>query len=1112
LAVSAKTATALEAQCRNYAEALESLNDRQAADFCFTANTCRTHFARRLAVHAPDRAALIECLRAANPSAGCNRAPEWKKTKIALLFTGQGSQRPAMGRELYDSEAVFRDAVDQCEVLSAGQLPVSIKALLCAELDDATLLTHAQPAIFALQYALSALWESWGVQADFVLGHSIGEYAAACRAGVFSLADGLRLVCARSRCINALALQGGMAAVMADVESVQKLIAGYAGQVSIAGDNAPNSCVISGVSPVLDQAIAALEQAGLTTIALNVAHAFHSPAMEPVLQEFAKIAATVDYQKPRTTMISTLTGQVVDDEIACADYWVRQIRSPVLFYPAIRQLFAAGADIMLEIGAKPVLSGLGKQIDSQINSGAAKRWLPSLAGKIGSRVEIAQAVADLYMAGVDVNWRAVSGGGKKIALPTYPWQREYYWLETSVKNNAATAASSSVLQALANGDVDGLLAQLSQHTLLDAAGQKQAMELLQGLTALHQNELQQHKLPSLSYRIDWRPYVLTGEPVKGCRILIADQQGRAALLAKYWMDQGDTVILIAPGDGYEHLGGWQYRLRLDDEADWRRCFSDIPAVLLNSVHAVVHFGFCDLTIADGLDAACDALAGVAVLCRVLQQQDRRIPLWLVTENAQAVQAGDAVSGWLGATAWGLGRVLALELPEYFAGLVDIGGSEADALAGIVTAAPKGVQLAVRAQGLFETRLVPGPLSSQQTTQMNPEGDYLVSGGLGGLGLVVAKWLADNQARRVWLVSRRPANDEALQAIEQLRRQGCDIRCVRADISDSRDVSVLVEHIAGQGGMLKGVIHAAGVLNDGRFETHDAAAFNAVLAAKVQGAWLLHEATASLDLDFFVLFSSAAAVLGSVGQAAYAAANAAMDSLARHRCGLGLPVLTINWGAWADVGMAAALNESARRRMQANGVTPIPVDTALRLLDYALTGTSAQQVVIDIDWAVFSRAFAGVASTSFWASASPVLTAAPPAPEKISVAEHIAGLDNEDAYRFVTARIAEVVKQVLYIPADKTLDNYQGFFDMGLDSITVAELRIGLERQLGCALPQTLLFDYPNIHEVGTYWLQHYAGLQDSEDRVTTAPIDVATIQQYSEQELDRLISEKLEML
>ncbi|TAL50058.1 MAG: KR domain-containing protein, partial [Methylovulum sp.] len=242
------------------------------------------------------------------------------------------------------------------------------------------------------------------------------------------------------------------------------------------------------------------------------------------------------------------------------------------------------------------------------------------------------------------------------------------------------------------------------------------------------------------------------------------------------------------------------------------------------------------------------------------------------------------------------------------------------------------------------------------------------------------------------------------------------------------------------------------------------------------------------------------------------ANAAMDSLARHRRGLGLPALTINWGAWAGAGMVAALNEPARRRMQANGVAPIPVETACRLLDYALVDPMPQRVMIDIDWAVFNPAFSGAASASFWAAASPVLTAAPPVPPKVSIAEHIAGLNNEDAYRFVTAQIAEVVKQVLYIPTDKALDNYQGFFDMGLDSITVAELRVGLQRQLGCSLPQTLLFDYPNIHEVGTYWLQQYAGLQDSEDGVITAPIDASTIQQYSEQELDRLISEKLEML
>ncbi|MDO9003893.1 MAG: type I polyketide synthase [Aquabacterium sp.] len=1117
LAVSAKTDAALQTLCLQYAEALERLTDSQTADFCFTANTCRAHFARRVALLALDRDGLVRQLRDAAELKAFGGASGWKKPKLAFLFTGQGSQAPAMGRRLYETEAVFRAAVDQCDTLSTGLLPVSVKSLLCDTHDDTVQKTHAQPAIFTLQYALLRLWDSWGVKADFVLGHSIGEYAAACHAGVFSLADGLRLICARSRCINADALPGGMAAVAASAERVQDLLAEYAGRVVIAAHNAPQSCVVSGVQPALAAVVAMLEQAGLVTTALNVAQGFHSPAMEPVLPAFADAAAEIDYRQPELIMVSTLTGQVVGEDIACADYWSRHIRQPVLFYPAITQLLATGAEIMLEIGARPVLSGLGKQIDNAIGQGAAKRWLPSLVGKTDSRYELLQTVAELYTAGVDLDWQTLGGSANRMQLPVYPWQRDYYWVDAAEQAKDKPVASSSVLQALADGDTDALLQQLWAHKPPDAGAQKQALELLQALTALHQAELQRHRRQACSYRIDWQPYQLTEAPVRACRLVVADRQGRAAAIAQHWTD--DTVVLISPGAGYENLGPKHYRLRLDNEADWLRCFAEMPAECFNRIHSCIHFSFCDISISDGLTDVSHALAGVATLCRVLHAKGCQLPVWLVTENAQAVKRDDSVSGWLSAAAWGLGRVLALEWPAYFAGLLDMASASAHQqtrlVADLLATAPLGGQLAVRADGCYIASLVENPLTYEQTAPLHQHGDYLVTGGLGGLGLVVAEWLAANKAGRIWLVSRRPAHGPALQAIGQLREQGCDIRCVQADISDAGAVAGLIAQIGRQGGLLKGVIHAAGVLQDARLESLDAAAFNTVLAAKAQGAWLLHQATAQLDLDFFVLFSSAASVFGSIGQGAYAAANAAMDSLAHYRKNLGLPALTINWGAWADAGMVAALSVAAQRRMQANGIVAMPKATGSQLLACAMAGSSTQQLMIDMDWAVFKRTFSAAATCAFWAAVGgpdPYVSA--PAQQTTDIKPAIAGLDKQDAYRYVSDQIEQRVKQVLYMPVEKTLDSYQGFFDMGLDSITVVELRLALERQFACALPATLLFDCPNIHDVAEFLLQQLAGeqMQAGEVAAVDIPIDATTIHQYSEQELDKLISEKLKML
>ncbi|TAK60271.1 type I polyketide synthase [Methylobacter sp.] len=1114
LTVSAKTEAALQAMCSQYAEALKNLSNSQAADFCFTANTCRSHFAYRAAVVANDAEGLIKQLLdpgLLNNLASCS---EWKKPKLAFLFTGQGSQYVQMGRDLYQTEPVFRAAVDQCESLIAEQAGYSVKALLCDELDEQALRIQAQPAIFVFQYALLALWQNWGVKADFVLGHSIGEYAAACHAGVFSLQDALNLICARSRCINEYALPGGMIAVSADVDKVQPLINPFADQVSTAVINTARSIVISGLWTGLKGVMAALDQASLSYTQLNVAHGFHSPSMQPALQAFADVANTVTYHSPEIAIISTLTGQTVSHEMAQADYWVKHIRQPVQFYPAMQQLAGKGAEMLLEIGAKPVLSGLAKQIDET----AKKQCIPNLTGKGDSRMEVYQALAQLYQAGLDLDWQVLSGGAGKIKLPTYPWQRQYYWVDQAgnKKQNNIAQASSKILQALAEGETESLLRSLWQGKTPDEAEQKLTLQILQSLSRLHYQEAQQQ----CAYQISWQAYELPKAKVKGIWLLIADQQGRAEALFNYWSEINIPAVLIEPAATYQKLSPQHYQLRFESEDDWQRCLADIPAECLESMRASVNFSLCDLSRNEhGIESLSQALNNVAVCYRVLKKQANRVPVWLVTENAQAVSESDSASGWLSAAAWGIGRVIALEQPELFAGLVDLSGSGAEqlkTLADIVTAEPTGEQIAIRAEGNYIARLTQCP-SQALNVKIDQQGDYVITGGLGGLGLVVAQWLVANNAGRVWLLSRSIAKGEALRKIEQLRQQGGDVRCLQADIADGQAVSSVMAQIEQQGGRLKGVIHAAGVLQDGRLENLNTESFKQVLSAKVQGAWLLHQATKDLQLDFFVLFSSAASVLGSMGQAAYAAANAAMDGLAQYRKALDLPALTINWGAWAEVGMAANLDRVDQQRMQSSGVMAIKPEVAQVLLEQAIAGNASQQIIMDINWPVFKQAQSSAATKSFWQimdGVEPEATAGlANTRAAIDFVQKMSELNEEDAYQFAKTQVEQALKQVLYLDADKPVDSHQGFFDMGLDSITVVELRENLEHRLACSLPATLLFDYANVADASWYLVQQYGKAEERAGAPEPDQPDAsAEVQNLSEQELDKLISEKLERL
>ncbi|NES40467.1 type I polyketide synthase [Moorena sp. SIO2C4] len=444
LTLSAKTQTALDELVSSYENYLKAHPELGVADICYTANTGRTHFNHKLAVVASNQQELVDKLRQQQEGEEVvgiysgdlpnnSTVPE-----IALLFTGQGSQYVNMGRQLYQQAPTFREAINQCEEILSSLETFPNKLLQeilypADDLSDSSLLdqtAYTQPALFAIEYALFKLWQSWGIKPDVVMGHSVGEYVAATVAGVFSLEAGLKLIAARGSLMQKLPAGGAMVSVMASKSKVLETLKAMSRseKVAIAAINGPQSIVISGEAEAVEAIATHLESVGIKTKQLQVSHAFHSPLMEPMLAEFEDIANQLTYNQPRIPLISNVTGTKTDNSIATGKYWVNHVRQPVQFVQSMKTLHQEGYELFLEIGPKPILLGMGRQCLPE-EMGV---WLPSLRPGVDEWQQMLSSLGQLYVQGAKVDWFKFDQNynREKVILPTYPFQRERYWVET----------------------------------------------------------------------------------------------------------------------------------------------------------------------------------------------------------------------------------------------------------------------------------------------------------------------------------------------------------------------------------------------------------------------------------------------------------------------------------------------------------------------------------------------------------------------------------------------------------------------------------------------------------------------------------------------------------
>lgn len=439
LTISAKSDKALLELAQRYEDFFVTHPESSLADVCFTANVGRTHFEYRLAVVAESNLQLRDELTAFATSKETFRLVSGPVNstlppKIAFLFTGQGSQYIGMGRQLYELSPTFRQTLDRCDSIVRPYLDEPLLSVLYPEPGKTSPINetaYTQPALFALEYALHQLWQSWGIKPTVVMGHSVGEYVAATVAGVFSLEDGLKLIAARGRLMQALPCEGEMVAVLASERQVAPVIEPYLQEVAIAALNGPDSVVISGKRETIRLVVAQLEATGIKTTPLQVSHAFHSPLIEPMLEEFGRVASEVAYSPPKIDLISNVTGELVEAEVTTPEYWCRHVRCSVQFAAGMEALYRAGYEVFVECGPKPIMLGMGLKCLPE----AVGRWLPSLRPGQSDWQQILQSLAQLYVEGVQVDWSGFDRDyeRRKVALPTYPFQRQRYWIETAQK-------------------------------------------------------------------------------------------------------------------------------------------------------------------------------------------------------------------------------------------------------------------------------------------------------------------------------------------------------------------------------------------------------------------------------------------------------------------------------------------------------------------------------------------------------------------------------------------------------------------------------------------------------------------------------------------------------
>ena len=1099
--LSAKSDAALHAQGRQMGGYLAASPGVDLADVAYSLTATRATFDHRAVVVAEDRdglarglAALARGEPATNVVTGIARGPG----KLAFLFTGQGSQHPGMGAGLHAAYPVFAAALDDACAALDPYLSRPLQGIMFAApgTPDAALLDqtgYTQPALFALQMALFTLLASWGIHPDYLAGHSIGELTAACAAGVLSLPDAATLVTTRARLMQALPPGGAMTAIAATETEILATLAGHP-SVTIAAINGPASTVISGDRDAVTAITAHWKDQGRRTHPLTVSHAFHSPRMDPILDELTTAAATLTYHSPQIPVISNITGQpAVPGQLTTPAYWAQHARHPVRFHDTITTLHNHAITSYLELGPDATLTALATTAlattglattglpDTATQSPGITACVPTMQRRRTEPHNLITALARLHVHGTPVDWPALptTPAPRQVPLPTYPFQHQRYWLHAPTVRAAGGMASREARfwDAVDNENLEALAGVLEighdqQHPL---------SAMLPMLSAWRRQD-------RWRYRIAWKPATeQTAAPLEGTWLaIIPSGESASELVAgavKALAERKARVVRVVAGPADADRDVLAKRLR--------DALADEPGSPGSPTSGVLSLLALDEATQPGRSTVSTGLAVTVALVQALGDAGIEAPLWAATRGAVSVGPTDRLVSPVQAEVWGLGQVLSVEEPRRWGGLVDLPeilDEPARArLAGVLGAAGGENQVALRASGVFVRRLVRSP---EGPTTWKPQGTVLVTGAATLLGSHVARWLAVNGAER--LVLAVPDGDPASGIAElaaELSGSGIPATVAACDVTDRRAVAELLA-AAPAGYPLTAVVHAAQVRETGATGPPDVGLIDQELEGMVRAATNLDELTRERELSEFVLFSSVSGTFGLPGRGNCASGHAFIDALAHQRRARGLPATSVVWGPCAG--------EAAEGAADGNPFRPLMPAVAITALGQLPEG-DAPLILADIDWECLAQQAENAGSGRLFrdvpdASGGPAPsgngsgTSSGTGAAGALLRQRLSAATEQEQEGLFLELIRTHAADVLGHASPEAIGPDDNFVELGFSSFTALEMNNRLAAITGYEIPAAAVYEHPTPGGLAHYLRMELAegNERDEADSARTA--------------------------
>jgi acyl transferase domain-containing protein len=907
LLLSAKTETALNTMTVNLAVHLKKQSDANLADIAFTLQVGRKVFDHRRMIVAGSIEDAVKALEQRDEHALTMRQDASYRS-VAFMFPGQGAQYLQMGLELYQQEPVFRQVIDHCCEIIAPHLGLDLRDLLypeCEVAEEAARLLGqtfiTQPALFVFEYAMARLWMEWGIQPEVMVGHGIGEYVAACLSEVFSLEDGLWLVVQRGRVMQDMR-PGAMLSVPLSEEQVRQLL--HPG-ISLAAVNAPSLCVVSGEIEKIESLERRLSEQGVFCHRLHTSHVFHSDLIEPLLGLYAEKVKQVKLWPPIVPYISNVTGDwITHAEATDPAYWARHLRQAVRFSDAVVELLKDQSRVLLEVGPGQTLQGLVKQ---HIDGDAQRTVVSSLRcpqDQSSDSEFVLRSLGQLWLANVQIDWSRyyVSEQRQRVALPTYPFERQRFWVEPRFEPTIETSQPMAITGK--NPDITDWFYLPSWRQSAPAA-------------LLARNE------PS-AQQVRW--------------LVFLDGVGLGQQIIDQLKHEGYCVIGVKAGDQFARLDEDTFALNLKKPEDYVALLKELKEID-NFPNLIAHLwnvtpeadrGGGIKTFEKLQDPGFYSLLFLAQALGAIACKDP-VQISIVSNNMQDV-SGNEERFFEKATLLGPCRVIPREYPNVSCRSIDIEIPRSakqrqllvEHLLAELIAKSSEMIVALRANQRWVQTYEPVRLTAdrQWAIPIRQGGTYLITAGLGGIGLALAEHLAQTAQTKLVLTTRSAFPErqvwqnlldtdredvelcDHIRKILALEEMGAEILVFSADVADLEQMRDVINQSRERFGEIHGVIHSAGVPAGGLIQLKTREMVEGIISPKVRGAFVLDSLLGSERLDFFLIFSSITSILGGLGQVDYCAAAAFLAGFAQSRSRSSeVPIASVAWDAWAEVGMA-----------------------------------------------------------------------------------------------------------------------------------------------------------------------------------------------------------------